>query len=59
MAEQPGRKPIDGPDSVDDPDSTRGAPTRDETASEEPTARKNEDVQADALVEDRFEATDN
>jgi hypothetical protein len=59
MAEQPGRKPIDGPDSVDDSDSTRGAATRDETASDEPTAEKKEDVQTDALVEDRFEATDN
>jgi hypothetical protein len=59
MPDEPRRQPGEGPDSVEG-DSTDGVAKKDEApAHDEPTPEKKEDVQADALIDDRFEATDN
>ena len=61
MSDEPRRQPVEGPDSVES-DSSSGVAKKDEMpAGDEPNPerKEKEDVQTDALVEDRFEATDN
>ena len=53
MADQPRRE------SVEDPDAGVGSDKDESTANEESIPERKKDVEADAFIEDRFEATDN
>jgi len=53
MGDQPRRE------SVEDPDATVASDKDESTANEESIPERKKDVETDAFIEDRFEATDN